>query len=199
MKNIELKSEQKSEGDEFLMGKRNINNRGFSLVELIITVAILAALIGVTGYGVSLVSGKPAEQCARKLAGALQHARTATMGKYRNVITVKRDSDGRLIVSEEYLIRIEDDDTEVTGHREHIVGAKGVTVKYETDNSGTYTDLAGDITLRFDSGSGALKKTTSTDGYYTSFEISKANKTYYVVIETLTGRITATTKKPVVP
>jgi prepilin-type N-terminal cleavage/methylation domain-containing protein len=161
------------------MGRNKTDNRGFSLVELIITVAIMSLLIGVTSYGLSLSSGKPAEECARKLASALQHGRTSTMGKYRNTITITKNSSG-IVVEEEMVIKIEDDGTEQHSERTSVVGNKAVTIKYSTDGSS--------IKLRFDSGSGALKKNASGD-YYTGFELSKAGTTKHVTIEPLTGRV----------
>ena len=83
------------------------NNLGFSLVELIIVVAIMSLFVGVTGYGLSLSSGKPAEECARKLAACIQHGRTTTMGKYRNIITVSKESGSeRSVVKEEVTIKV---------------------------------------------------------------------------------------------
>lgn len=170
------------------------DNLGFSLVELIIVVAIMSLFLGVAGYGLSLSSGKPAEECARKLAACIQHGRTTTMGKYRNVITISKESGSeRTVVREDVTIKIEDDGTVQTSARSATVGSKGVKVEYSTDEGGSFAELTAgsSIELRFDSGSGALKKTASGGtGYYTTFRISKANTVRYVNIETLTGRVT---------
>lgn len=180
------------------MKKLNTDNRGFSIVELIVVIAIMSALTGVVGFGFSLSNGKPAEECAKKLVSAISHGRTATMGKYRNEIIVRKESDGRLTVTEDTLIRIENEGTpaenHVTSQRSSTVGAKGVTVEYKTGTGG-YTELmpGNEIRLRYDSGSGALKKTAPGDAYYTGFRISKSGKVWYVKLETLTGRITAST------
>ena len=180
------------------MKKLNNDNRGFSLVEVIIVVAIMSIMIGVIGYGWSLTSGKPAEECAKKLSAAISHGRTATMGKYRNVITVEKGTDGRLKVTELTTISVHDDGTDnETSMRSSVVGAKDVTVEYKI-GTGIYTPLndGESIQLRYDSGSGAMKKTASgnTD-YYTGFRISKAGKVWYVKMETLTGKVTASTSE----
>lgn len=178
------------------MKKYKADNLGFSLVEIIIVVAIMSVLIGVTGYGLSLSSGKPAEECARKLTAALQHGRTTTMGKYRNIITISKEhGTGRIVVTEDILIKINDDNTEQKSTRSSVVGSKGVTFKYSKDGGASFTELleGEKIELRFDSGSGALRKATTPEGleyYYSVFEISKAGKVKYVVIQPLTGRIT---------
>lgn len=182
------------------------DNRGFSLVELVIVLAIASALAGVVGYGFSMTNGKPAQECANKLAGAISHGRTTTMGKYRNEIIVRKESDGRLTVTEDTLVRIDETidpvtgavtgTTPVTSSRSSVVGAKNVTVEYRIGTAGSYVELTpGDeVRLRYDSGSGAMKKTANGDAdYYTRFKISKADKVWYVKLETMTGKITAST------
>ena len=160
------------------MKKLQKDNLGFSLVEIVIVVAMMSILLGTVGYGLSLSNGKPAEECARKLASVIQHGRTTTMGKYRNIITVKMDSD-KCIVEEKILVK----EAEPEGLRSSTVGGKGVTVEYSTDDGVTYQPLT-EVTLRFDSGSGALKEGP------TKFKISKAGTVKYVVIEALTGKVT---------
>lgn len=189
------------------MKQLNHDNRGFSLVEVIMVVAILSIMAGVIGYSFNLTNGKPAEQCAKRLASAISHGRTATMGKYRNTITVSKDADG-LIVTEDTLVLAKDEEhgisDDVTSQRFSRVGGKDVKVEYKI-GTGSYTELADgeSIFLRYDSGSGAMKKTAPGDAYYTGFKISKADKIWYVKLETLTGRVsysmTDTTSPPPSP
>ena len=174
------------------MRKYQANDLGFSLIELIIVVAIMSLFLGMTGYGLSLSSGKPAEECARKMAACIQHGRTTTMGKYRNIITISKEAGSeQIVIKETVTISIASDGTEQTSERSSTVGSKGVKVEYSTDGGSSFTELTAgsSITLRFDSGSGALKKTAPGDTYYTTFRISKANKVKYVTIEPLTGRV----------
>ena len=81
------------------------------------------------------------------------------------------------------------------------MGSKGVKIEYSMDGGSSFTELTtgSSIMLRFDSGSGALKKTAPGDAYYTTFRISKADKVKYVIIETLTGRVTASDTLPGTP
>lgn len=199
------------------MNKLNNDNRGFSLVELIIVIAILSVMAGVVGYGFSMSNGKPAEECARKLTAVISNARTDTIGKYKNVITVCR-KDGKLMVTEEILVRIEDDGTRVRTSRSSTVGMDSVELAYKIGAGGYQVlDDTDAVQLRFDAGSGAVKEevrigktdqintsnvnsdgygeltTAATDAYCTGFRISRAGKVWYVKLETLTGRVTAST------
>lgn len=61
------------------MKKRD--NRGMSLVEIILVIALMIVIAGVTGYGVSMIGQKPVEECARKVEIALNQNRTNSMGK----------------------------------------------------------------------------------------------------------------------
>lgn len=61
------------------MGKRD--NRGMTLVEIIIVLALMTVIAGLTGYGLSLVSNKPIQECTKKVEIALNRNRTNSMGK----------------------------------------------------------------------------------------------------------------------
>lgn len=179
------------------MKRLETDDRGFSLVEIIIVVTIMSVLIGVVGYGLSLSDGKPADECARKMAAVIQHGRTTTMGKYRNRIHIKNDG-GKIMVEEEIVTNVTKDaggsEIEDKITRSSTVGGRGVVVEYSTDGGTSYTELTdgSEIVLSFDAGSGGLKQTKLADGsnvYYSRFRISRAGTIKYILIETLTGRV----------
>ena len=178
------------------MKQLNSDNRGFSLVEVVVVLALVSAISAIAGYGFSMTNGKPAQECAKKLAGAISHGRTTTMGKYRNEIIVKKETNGTLTVTEDtYTSESDITNNTPSQSRSSTVGAKGVTVEYQIGTGG-YTELTegNEIRLRYDSGSGAMKKTANGGSdYYTGFQISKAGKVWYVKLETLTGNITTST------
>lgn len=153
------------------------DNKGVSLVELIIVVAIIALFTGVAGYGLSLSSGKAADECARKLAASIQHARTASMGKNKTTIKVWKDAEG---VWTQEVITMADKDT----------GGAAAAVEQDKVKVGAKNvDISGGMLgteLEFDRSSGALKNGSGE----ITFTISKASKTYTVKIVALTGRVT---------
>lgn len=59
------------------------DNRGFSLVELIIIVAIMAILIGVMAANIGRISGYRAKECRTKLVSSLENGRMMTLSKAR--------------------------------------------------------------------------------------------------------------------
>lgn len=161
------------------------NNKGFSLVELIIVVAIISLFTGIAGYGISLSSGKAADECAQKLASSIQRARTSSMGKNETKIEISKDEDG---VWAQETVTLADKDTGGAGAdvpQEKVkVGAKNLNVKF----NGSVLSEGDVVKLEFDRSSGALKGYDSTAELL--FVISKASKERKVKIVPLTGKVT---------
>jgi prepilin-type N-terminal cleavage/methylation domain-containing protein len=171
--------------------KKN-NNCGFSLVEIVITIAIMAVLTGTVSYGLSLSSGKKAEECARKLASELQSMRTMSLGKYEVIGELSYDSN-----SDSYILKrivrnsSADKDKSVDDLKpvSIVVGDGAVDIYcYDGDVEPTSTDKtlknSGTVTFQFSRSTEALVSGT------TKIKVSKANKTMYINIEELTGRVT---------
>lgn len=173
------------------------DNRGMSLVEIIIVVAIMSTFIGVMGYGISMISGKPAEECAQKLLSAIQHTRTITTGKQDTTITIFMDSEERIVTKEVSVRLLDNDGNTTTEERESVVGAKGVTVVCTMSDRTTVNIAGTKVELKFDRGSGALRSTRINDTDYgtlcTLITISKGDKIRYITITPVTGKLELTT------
>lgn len=63
--------------------KTKMNNKGFSLVELVIIIAIMAILIGVMAANISRISGYRAKECRTKVISSLDNGRLMTLSKSR--------------------------------------------------------------------------------------------------------------------
>ena len=161
------------------------DSRGMSFIEIIIVVAIMSIAVGIGGYGVSMVSGRAAEECARNITSTLQHVRTLSMGKYATYAKLyKSDSDGKIYIEMYQRVKEEDSFTLV---RQTVVGDKTVEVQC----NGGVLDSSG-VCIGFDRSTGALTNKVGGD-FETStvgqIVVSKSHTTMYVLIEAVTGKI----------
>ena len=156
--------------------KKN-RNSGFSLVEIIIVVAIFTILGFYAFTGIALVTSRPVDECAKKIQIALEGNRNTTMGKFSASITFSADGNG--IYMEETIDGISDGKVKI--------GQSGVNVTYKL--SGTDVDLSTTpITVSFDRADGSLNP--QADGsYLQSFEISRGDRRFTVTVDKLTGRV----------
>ena len=57
------------------------DNKGFSLIELVVTVALMAVVTGFLAYSYSVVTGQEAKQCANNLSTTLDRAKNYALTK----------------------------------------------------------------------------------------------------------------------
>ena len=186
---------------------RKKDNRGMSLVELIIVIALMSVIAGVSGYGLSLISNKPVEECTKKVEMILNRNRTNSMGK--NEAWVEFYIDEGLLTYQEHLIGGIDSTTEQVSEPV-VIGAQGVNLAITYSGQGSEVLSEGKLyTVAFSRDSGAVKDHVDKDGEqhngckYSScehgvcikIEIFKGtdsttgNKTT-IVLDRLTGKVT---------
>lgn len=165
---------------------RKLDNRGISLVEIIIVVAIMSVIIGVSGYGLSLISGRPAQACAQKLAGSLQHTRTISMGKYATYARLARDDNGKVWF--EVYQKIKEADGDYAMVRQSNLADGSVSVICDDEELGNGKS----ILIGFDRSTGALTDKVGGDKPTTvvgKIIVSKANTTVNIGITKATGKV----------
>lgn len=160
-------------------------NSGFSLVELVIVMAIMVILAGAAFTGLTLLTSRPVDECAKKIQIALEGNRNTTMGKYSSTLYFSVDDDGVWV--EEYINGASE------GKKQ--IGQSGVTVEYTTKpyNSNTVsTNTLGSspLAISFDRANGALNDIGDGVNYVTSFVVTRGNvRPLTVTIDRLTGRV----------
>lgn len=165
------------------------DNRGFSLIELIIVLAILAVLTLGVSYGVGLLTDKPAEQCATKLQSYITDCRVTTMGKLSAVLYLYMDGD-RLMVKKNI------DGTETVTSL-----GSGVAVSYRVtgDAADSYRTLGGassPLVISFNRSSGAFEPLGVMGSEFTGkycleikVEVPGNDKVKLLKLSYLTGKI----------
>lgn len=164
------------------------DNRGFSLVELIVIMAIMTVTVGALALSISLISGSEAKEAARKFNAQIDEARTGSMSRYDEDLTIKymeKDTDNGIDTPGFYTVKeittIEHDtskrtdptDTSLIGsYKAKVIGSEHrylskdrVKISVEFYNGSEVVtkpvepNTAGnDLTLKFDRTTGLLDK-----------------------------------------
>ncbi|MCM1088522.1 MAG: type II secretion system GspH family protein [Muribaculaceae bacterium] len=142
------------------------DEKGFSLVELVIILAIMAVLGSVMFYSFTLVTGQYARECANNLSASLNKeknyalTRSATVDCYMELV---KDSDG--YHAKYYVPKNAITETEWELAEEQSIGKERVGVICTLD-SGSEITLASGQSVKFvyNRSSGAMKGIVSSDG-----------------------------------
>lgn len=173
------------------------DNRGLSMVEMIIVVAIVSVVAGAVFLGIGFVTGKPAEKCANKLLSLMQRNRITTMGKLEARLEIYMEEEGgnRYLCVKEVIQTDGEAGPKVTTTR---IGEAGVEVTYRISGETTYQTLGGEsspLIISYDRSSGAFKDlslmgSSLAGRYCEEIKIEKANKIKILKLVARTGKIT---------
>lgn len=174
------------------MGRKavSMDNKGLSLVEIVIVVTIMTVLTGIMAVGVSLALSKPADECAEKIVSTLSNARITTMGKQGITLKFYEESDQSI-----WLEEVITNPNGTISSRKSKIGQKGVVVTYKLDGD-THKNLGSDgIALSFKRSTGGFNTAESPLGtdkgkYCEEIVVSKGNRTKTITLYYLTGKVT---------
>lgn len=160
------------------------NNRGFSLVELIVVVAILGVCVGIVAASISAISSSQARKCAASIDAALSRCRVSAMSRAGEVyLTLSVDGDGVVTVAQ-----YEKNGDAVTEISSDAVGSSRCGVSYQVKGAADAAALdASGLTLSFDRDTGAFDFTGNAKGVLTSITVSGGGRSYVITLDALTG------------
>lgn len=149
--------------------KNNNKNGGFSLVELIVVIAIMAVLTGIASMSLASVMGISVKQCARDIQSAANQTRVSTLGKDEVIMTITKGNKAKS--SEAYYCTIvTKDGLGKTTENEEKIGKSNLDITYVlSDSKGNKTsDITLDDThsliIKFNRGTGAMAPCMKSDG-----------------------------------
>lgn len=175
------------------------DNKGFTLIELIIVIAIMAVLGGVFVYSFSVVTGQEARQCANNFSAVLDKAKNYALTKSGSsdvYLEVSLDSDKGYMARFYIPVSPEDSSSTYVLMEEQKIGKKAVEVTCTLQN-GTSFSITGSNCIRiyYDRVSGAFQEATAVIGggneesYCTKIQI-KRGRTYLLTLVPPTGKHT---------
>lgn len=159
------------------------NNKGFSLVELMVVCAVGAALTAAVVLSLNTVFNTEAKQCGEMIQNVLNQSKTTTMGKQRIELEFYKDSsDGN------YYYRVIENGAEKQFEK---IGRASIEITYslEEDYSEVKTlNESNPIVVEFDRSSGAVK--ANADGKYCSrIWVKKGATEKIITIYKETGKV----------
>ena len=174
-----------------------MNNKGFSLIELIVIIAIMGVLVGGASLGIGLVFSKDAMKCATRLNDSIYDARANSMykaGKFELSI----DNSGSANVA----TISQTDLTPATSDTVYLDGVDSnkkttISAKFVTEAVPAGTAISFPVNLTFDKAKGNVYFDVDADGMTYGdgiivFDITplRGNRTAKVQLVTTTGKHT---------
>ena len=172
--------------------KNRIGNKGYSLVELIVVIAIMAIMVGVTSLGIGMMFTRDANYVAVRIDDELTEARTLAMSRAGiSTYVLHIDTDPK-----KHYIQImrADKETDTPVEYKKVLLDKSVEIKVVGDISAD----SGDIEIVFDKANGSVKSIKVAGGTsgavsgvlytFTVTSTKNSSKTKDVTLVATTGR-----------
>lgn len=180
------------------MDKANIiyrkHNNGFSIVELVVVIAIMSVIVGITSFGIGMLSGRQAQKASSRFGSNLDRIRTISMGKSSASLELYVTSTG--VYTKETIDGAVRDEvmlgpSKVTCSYSYVTSEGATTVEMGVGDSITIIFDRSDGSLKsiYSSGSAIYEKGTTKSINEINFIFTKANKKYNVSLVPVTGRV----------
>lgn len=161
------------------------NHKGYSLIELVVVVAILSIIFVIVGAGIGSVQGARASSCAKKLLSAMEETKTNSLGFDEVKLKLYKKTDGYYIAISQYKYVFAGDgtkslveDTNATIERK--IGDKDLNISAKMSamagSEVSYNVTVNDIIISFDRSSGAFNPV----GVYSAGGATPVDTTSYI-------------------
>ncbi len=165
----------------------NAKNKGFSLVELMVVIAIMAVLTGLAGIGFGVVTGAKIKTASKEVKSALLDVRTTTMGKEGNYVAVLQDNGNKKMVS---VGKLDEKGKFLSSRDIELDSSIVITAQL---SSGEKTLDASGLVFSFKKSSGSFdtcKNLSGTDlGTCKSITMVRGGRTYVLKLAQATGKV----------
>lgn len=171
-------------------------NKGFSTIELIVVIAIMAVLVAAGATFTGLIPASRMKECVKETTSMIEKTRTNAMSYGGAELSIYRDEDGivaKMTVSK----TINGADKPTT--EEKTVGVSAIAVYYRLGDNGEWTELTAaeadkGLIITFDRASGAFGTTTVNGTVQTEkctgIRFTYGSRTSTLKLITLTGKVT---------
>lgn len=162
------------------------NNRGYSLIEMIIVIAIIA-VVGVAGLSfMTLQANTKVKECVSKISSSISKVKVDAMSKSKteNDYYIKIYKDSNNFHLTKYL-----NGTPV----DEIIGNKNQTIKYYAEDNTEYDVSTEPLIIKFERETGGFKKMQDSGGtefYVNKISVTNGSRTMELKIVPITGKVT---------
>lgn len=172
---------------DFDNGCYNRDNGGYSLIELVIVLAIIAIIMSGVFYSIILIFSANAKSCANNIQRSIGDCKVTTMGKASAYMTLYRNAEGNVYTQMHVKDGVGTYPYPSYGEAQK-VGTQKVTVKYQAQGGTEKELLAGDkIEIWFDRATGGFKADGSGK-LYEAICVQGGSKKYEITLTELTGK-----------
>lgn len=163
------------------------NNKGYSLIELLIVIAIMAFLAGTTLFSISMIFGAGAKACANNIKEALAENKVTAMGKSEAKLEIYRDAADDCVYVKQW---VKKGDTWESKDPEKL-GNSRVYVAYVPKEETDATELTAGSSLQicYDRSNGSFSNKSDGCILCKEIDVKGGNRFYKLTLTELTGKV----------
>lgn len=168
-----------------------LNNKGVSLIEIIIVLAIMGVIGGIVVLSTSVATDKQVNSCAERICSSIEQTRSLALGKKSGSVNFWKPA-GDSVMCQMVIDGSDYGDQVAIGHAGLSVNVLYCSA-YTDDSNNTVEDSAvlgpTHTLLVFSRTNGSVTNAPSGTSYIV-FQVSNGRRQTNVIVDTFTGRVT---------